>query len=138
MPAIGKWGSFKVISYLGAALYTYLGVSLMFFPDAFLADLGVSCTEPIYFVARRVAVLMFSFALLLVLARNAERSWLRLGVASTIALNMAGFACTGIHAFAAGVVGKSIFVSVIIESVFVLLFACQSFADYRNLHGAGK
>lgn len=130
--------SFKVICFLGAALYAYLGVSLVFTPDAFVSDFGIECGAPIYFLARRVAVMMFSFALLLVFTRNAECSWVRLGIVSTIALNMAGFACTGIHAFSAGVVGASIFVSVVIESVFALLFAGQAIADYRKLRAEGR
>jgi hypothetical protein len=46
---------------------------------------------------------------------------------------MAGFAATGIHEYATGGIGASVFVSVTIELVYATLFAAQALCDTRNV-----
>lgn len=125
--------SFKVICWLGTGLFLLLFTLLVTDPNSFTEGACAAGGELVYFFSRRVAVFMFSFALLLFLFRNAPLSTQRRNLFAVLAVCMTGFACTGVHEFAKGGIGASIFVSVSIEVVYAALFAAQAFVDTRNL-----
>lgn len=125
--------SFMVICWLGTGLFLLLFTFLVMAPDSFMEGACVAGGEMVYFICRRVAVFMFSFALLLFLFRNAPLSRARVHLFLTLAVCMAGFACTGIHEFAKGGIGASIFASVSIEILFALMFSAQALVDSRRL-----
>jgi hypothetical protein len=66
---------FKILSLLTGLLYLYLAVDLFFFPGSALQGFGIQENEGVYFIARRVAMLMLGFTVLLFLARDARPSF---------------------------------------------------------------
>ena len=125
--------TFRILCVLGIALYGLLFLSLVFSPDSVVKDMGEGSGSLIYFLARRTSTLMLGFAVLLFLVRHAECSKTRAAVSVAVAVNMAGFACTGIFEYAIGRVGTPIFFSVSVELVYAFMFGAQALADYRKL-----
>jgi hypothetical protein len=115
--------AFKLISLLGSLLYFYLFVSLLVSPAEFFAELSIVLSADMCFIARRAGMLMLGFSALLFFARNAPVSGTRVAISAAVVLNMAGFASTGIHAYAVGLVDEAIFFSVVVEGLFVVLFS---------------
>lgn len=130
-----RLNTFRLMCWLGTVLFTLLFVLLVIDPNSFTEGACAAGGEIVYFISRRVAVMMFSFALLLFLSRNAELSSLRRGVCVTIAICMAGFAATGIHEYVTGGIGASIFMSVTIELIYSIMFASQAVSDSIKLRG---
>lgn len=128
--------AFKLISLLGSLLYFYLFVSLLVSPAEFFADLNIMLSPDMCFIARRAGMLMLGFSALLFFARNAPLSGARVAIAAAVALNMAGFASTGIHAYSVGLVDEAIFFSISVESVFTLLFSVHCVRDLLRLRRA--
>jgi len=77
---IEKQNTYQMMSYLTAALYFYLFVMLLFFPSSFLNELGIESTASADFLARRAAMLMLGFAVLVFLGRKVSDSMARQGL----------------------------------------------------------
>jgi heme A synthase len=131
-----NFNSFKLVCWLGTALFLLLFALLVTDPNSFMEGACVAGGEMVYFFSRRVAVFMFSFALVLFLFRNAPLSSERRNLFVVMALCMVGFASTGVHEFVKGGIGASVFVSVSIELVYATLFAVQAVVDSRKLKNA--
>ena len=129
---------FRWLCLSASALYSFLFVSLLLFPDSIIEGMGAKGGEMAYFLARRASMLMLGFALLLFLVRNIARSNVRIYICAAVAVNMAGFAWTGIYEFMKGGIGGSIFLSVTIELLSASLFASMGFYDYRHLRDTIK
>jgi len=126
---------FKAASVLTSALYFYLFISLLLFPDSFFNDLGIEGNESLYFLGRRASMLMLGFAALLFLARNTLPSVSRQVIAFSVSLNMAGFALMGTFELVRGFLDKSIFQVIAIEltdAVYFSFFFYQTDVNYKN------
>ena len=67
-----------------AALYGFLFVQLMWFPEAMFSDLGVVSTPGVCLVARRASMLMLGFAVLSALASRLAASSGRAAISAAI------------------------------------------------------
>lgn len=119
---IEKQNSYQILSYLTAGLYFYLFVMLLFFPGSFLNDLGIQSTASADFLARRAAMLMLGFAVLVFLGRKVSDSMARQVMAIAISINMAGFAVMGLVEFGRGFTNTGILTAVIIESILAVSY----------------
>ena len=119
---IEKQNTYQIMSYLTAALYSYLFVMLLFFPASFLNELGIESTESADFLARRAAMLMLGFAVLVFFGRKVSDSMARQVMAIAISINMAGFAVMGLVEFGRGFANNGILTAVIIESILAVSY----------------
>jgi hypothetical protein len=119
---IEKQNTYQIMSYLTSALYFYLFVMLLFFPGSFLNDLGIESTESSDFLARRAAMLMLGFAVLVFLGRKVSDSMARQVIAIAISINMAGVAVMGLIEFGRGFANAGILTAVIIESILAVSY----------------
>ena len=119
-----------------AALYGFLFVQLMWFPEAMLSDLGVVCTPGVCLVARRASMLMLGFAVLSALASRLAASPGRATISAAICVNMGGFAFMSGLEFARGALGSGILPIMAIETIVALAFAIATIADLRRLRRA--
>jgi hypothetical protein len=119
---IEKQNTYQIMSCLTAALYFYLFVMLLFFPGPFLNDLGIQTTESADFLARRAAMLMLGFAVLVFFGRKVSDSMARQVMAIAISINMAGFAVMGLVEFGRGFANAGILAAVIIESILAVSY----------------
>jgi hypothetical protein len=128
---IEKQNTYQIVSYLTAALYFYLFVMLLFFPGSFLNDIGIKTTESAEFLARRAAMLMLGFAVLVFFGRKMYHSPARQVMALAISVNMAGFALMGLFEFGRGFVNAGILTAVTIESILAVSYFLFWFAARR-------
>jgi hypothetical protein len=119
---IQKQNTYQIVSNLTAALYFYLFVMLLFFPGSFLNDIGIKTTESAEFLARRAAMLMLGFAVLVFFGRKMYHSSARQVTALAISVNMAGFALMGLFEFGRGFVNAGILTAVTIESILAVSY----------------
>lgn len=119
---IEKQNTYQMMSYLTTALYFYLFVMLLFFPGSFLNELGIESTASADFLARRAAMLMLGFAVLVFLGRKVSDSMARQVMAIAISINMAGFAVMGLVEFGRGFANTGILTAVIIESILAVSY----------------
>jgi hypothetical protein len=119
---IEKQNTYQIMSYLTAALYFYLFVMLLFFPGSFLNDLGIQSNESADFLARRAAMLMLGFAVLVFLGRKVSDSMARQVMAIAVSINMAGFAVMGLVEFGRGFANAGILMAVIIELILAVSY----------------
>jgi hypothetical protein len=119
---IEKQNTYQIMSYLTAALYFYLFVMLLFFPGSFLNELGIQSTESADFLARRAAMLMLGFAILVFFGRKVSDSMARQVMAIAISINMAGFAVMGLVELGRGFANAEILTAVIIESILAVSY----------------
>ncbi len=124
---------FKVMSVLTSALYFYLFVSLLLFPESFCKDVGIMGGESLYFLARRASTLMLGFSVLLFLVRNTPPSVVRQAIAFSIGVNMAGFALSGSLGLVAGLVNTSIVNAIVIEVLVAAIYFSFGVFDGRHL-----
>jgi hypothetical protein len=124
---------FKIVSVLTSALYFYLFVSLLLFPESVFKDFGVVGNETVYFLARRASTLMLGFSVLLFLVRNTPLSTVRQAIAFSISLNMAGFALLGSFELIRGFVGTSILNAIVIEVLVAVIYFSFGLSDKRFL-----
>lgn len=122
MPIFEKAAAYTVVLWVAALLYFYLFVLLLFFPERFLADVGVAGNEAAFFVARRASMLMLGFAVLSFQARTARAPAARQAVTLSIAVNMAGFAILGCREYGRGFANAAILRVAVIECL--LTTAC--------------
>ena len=124
---------FKVMSVLTSALYFYLFVSLLLFPESFCKDLGITGSESLYFVARQASTLMLGLSVLLFLVRNTPPSAVRQAIAFSVGVNMAGFALSGSFELIRGFVNTSILNAIVIEVLVATLYFSFWVFDGRQL-----
>jgi len=124
---------FKVASVLTSALYFYLFISLLLFPESLCKDFGITGNESVYFLARRASMLMLGFSVLLFLARNVSPSVARQTIAFAIGLNMAGFALLGSFELIRGFVKSSILSVIVIEILVAAIYFSFWVSDRRHL-----
>ena len=124
---------FQVTSVLTSALYFYLFVSLLLFPESLCKDFGIIGNESVYFVARRASMLMLGFSVLLFLLRNMPSSVVRQAVAFSIGLNMAGFASLGVFELIRGFLKSSILSVIFIEVLVATIYFSFLVSDRRYL-----
>jgi len=124
---------FKIVSVLTSALYFYLFVSLLLFPESVCKDFGVVGSETVYFLARRTSTLMLGFSVLLFLVRNAPPSAVRQAIAFSISLNMAGFALLGSFELLRGFVGTAILSAIVIEVLVAVIYFFFGLSDKQHL-----
>jgi len=123
---------FKPLSMAAGLLYFYLFVELFFMPDAMCRDFGLPAIESVYFIERRISMLMLGFAAFLFFSRNAGPSPWRNAVSGAVSLNMTGFAATGIHEYAKGCVGDEFLVIAAVELLTAGLFFAVVLADWKT------
>lgn len=128
-----KYNVYSVICWATSLLYFYLFVQLLAFPDAMLRGFGIEGSPGVHLLARRVAMLMLGFAVLVFLARKLPASAGRLAIATAVCVNMAGFASMGLFEFARGRLGADILVIVAIETTVAVSFGVIALRDRRQL-----
>jgi hypothetical protein len=106
---------YKILSWATALLYFYLFVSLLFFPDPFIKDMGLIGSETTFILARRVSMLMLGFSALAMLGASAPHSVARQALVLAISINMAGFAIMSIYEYVQGTVNASLLQAAAIE-----------------------
>jgi hypothetical protein len=124
---------FKAFSVLTSALYFYLFVSLLLFPESICEDFGIIDSELIYILARRASTLMLGFSVLLFLIKNAPPSVVRQAVAFSISLNMAGFALMGSFELIRGFAKMSILSAIVVEILVAATYFSFWVSDKRRL-----
>lgn len=127
-----KLKKFKIMSMLTSALYFYLFIVLLLFPDSLCKDFGIIGNETVYFLARRASMLMLGFSVLLFLCRNTPPSVVRQAVAFSVSLNMAGFAILGSFELIRGFVKTSILGAISIEVLVAAIYFSFLISDRRQ------
>jgi hypothetical protein len=124
---------FKLMSVLTSALYFYLFVLLLLFPESLCKDFGITGNESFNFLARRASTLMLGFSVLLFLVRNTPPSVVRQAIVFSISLNMAGFALLGSFELIRGFVNTSILSAIVIEVFIAAIYFSFWVSDKRHL-----
>lgn len=114
--------SFRSLAHLTTALCAFLAVGLMFAPGVFAATFGLDPVPEAAVMARRAAVLFVGLGGLIYCTRALPQGPARHGVALSIVAMMAGLALLGLAELALGRVGWGIFVAVLPETLFALLY----------------
>lgn len=130
---LSELNKFKVMSVITSALYFYLFITLLLFPESLCKGFGIVGNESVYFIARRASMLMLGFSVLLFLLRNMNRSIVRQAVAFSISLNMAGFALLGTFELIRGFVETSILSAILIEILVAVVYFSFLASDRRQL-----
>ena len=129
---IRNLNKFQVMSVLTSALYFYLFISCLLFPESLCKDFGVMGNESVYFLARRTSTLMLGFAVLLFMVRNSASSELRQAIAFSVGLNMAGFALLGTFELNRGFVKVAILGAIVIEVLVAAIYFSFWASDRRQ------
>ena len=140
---IEKQNTYQIVSWLTAALYSYLFVMLLFSPGSFLKEIGIETTASADFLARRAAMLMLGFAVLAFFGRKISYSPARQVMALAVSANMAGFAVMGLVEFGRGFANSGILTAVTIESIlavayFLFWLAARRAESLENTHPGKK
>ncbi len=114
--------TYRVTSLVAAFICFTLGILLILVPDFIYWLFSLSGNDLGNFLARRAAMLFFGFATLCYLSRNAPDSALRRSIAAAVAVAMAGLALSGLFEFFRGYVGAGIWLAIVTEIGFALLF----------------
>lgn len=124
---------FKIMSLLTSALYFYLFILLLLFPESICMDFGIVGDESLYFLARRTSMLMLGFSVLLFLLRNMPPSAVRQAVSFSVSLNMAGFVLLGFFELIRGFLKSSILSVIFIEVLVAAIYFSFLVSDRRYL-----
>lgn len=124
---------FKTASILTSALYFYLFIILLLFPESLCEDFGIEGNETFYFLARRASMLMLGFSTLLFLVRNTIPSVSRQVIAFSVSLNMVGFALMGTFELVRGFLEISILQVITIELLVSVIFFFLFLSDRHQL-----
>ncbi|MBN2118894.1 MAG: hypothetical protein JW730_20160 [Anaerolineales bacterium] len=114
--------AYKILSWATALLYFYLFVSLLFFPDSFIRDMGLTGSETTFILARRVSMLMLGFSALAMLGASAPHSVARQALVLAISINMTGFATMSVYEYVRGTVNNSILQAATIETFLAVAY----------------
>ncbi len=128
-----KLNKFKVMSVLTSALYFYLFILSLLFPESLCNDFGITGNESFYFSARRASMLMLGFSVLLFLVRNSPPSIVRQAIAISISLNMVGFALSGSFELIRGFIKTSVLGVIVIEFLIATIYFTFFISDRRYL-----
>ncbi|MBL4805743.1 MAG: hypothetical protein JKY31_00455 [Rhodobacteraceae bacterium] len=114
--------TYRVVSLAASVVCLLLCLILLLLPDVIYWLFNITGAEVSDFLARRAAMLFLGFAVLCFLGRNAEDSEMRRTVSVAMAIAMAGLAATGIFEFMRGYVGIGIWLAIVVEVAFAVLF----------------
>ncbi len=127
-----RWSAFQIVSLLAAALYAYLFVALLVFPEASCRSFGLTVSDSLTVLARRASMLMLGFSAIAFLSRNAQPSPLRRAISLAIGINMAGFAASGTYELLRGALASSMWGAVATEVTLAVLYLGFCVADGRR------
>lgn len=113
---------FKIISLITSALFLYLFILLIYDPASFYKDIQLEASKSAIITARRTAMLMLGFAVLLFSARKSTHSNARQSIILATAITMLGFAFMGVFERLKGNIGSGILKAIIIEIIVSILF----------------
>ena len=134
MRSLANLNKFKVMGMVTSALYFYLFISLLLFPESILGDFGIIGNESVYVLARRASMLMLGFCCLLFLSRNTPPSVVRQAISFSIGLNMAGFALMSSFELVRGFAEMSVLCAIVIEVLVATIYFSLLVFDRRYLN----
>ncbi|NLT52543.1 MAG: hypothetical protein GXX85_16700 [Ignavibacteria bacterium] len=123
---------FKIICIAAAILFVFLGAQLLFIPEDFIRDMGLTPDVSSIVLAKRVSIFMFGFATLLFLSRNISVSKARTYINISMLITFFLLAFNGISGFINGYYNSSIFIAITIESLFGIAFIVSLLLDNKN------
>ena len=114
----------KVLFGLAAGVMLLIGVSWLLVPQGALASWGLQADAGLVFIARRVGALCLGYAVILWLARRAERSPARGAILLGNAVVNGAMALLSLAGVLRGVVSPAAWSAVVAESALAVAFAC--------------
>lgn len=113
---------FRSLAHLTTALCAFLAIGLMLAPGVFAATFGLDPVPEAAVMARRAAILFVGLGGLIYSTRALPEGPARRGVALSVFAMMAGLILLGLTELALGRVGWGIFVAVVPETAFAMLW----------------
>ena len=102
----------RAASTLAASVSFCLFVCLLLSPNLIFVLFGIERTESAEIMSRRASMLFLGFSLICWLARAAENSSARQGIAAGLAAAMLGLAGIGLFEFVRGAVGPGVWLAI--------------------------
>lgn len=116
------WKNYADLSLLAALITGCLSLGLLLIPGIFHWLFAISSEPAVDVMSRRAGVLFLGFAIITFQARHAEQSPLRRGISLGIMVMMAALAALGFAEYLRGQVGLGIWLAIVTEVVFAVLY----------------
>lgn len=124
---------FKITSIAAALLFIFLFVQIFFTPEAFITGMGLTPDTASIVLMRRASLFMLGLSVLMFLSRNIPVSKDRIYLSISMSLIFFCLAINGSSGYIYGNYDSSIFIAVIIESVFGLAFVLNIILDRKSV-----
>lgn len=114
--------SFKLLSMCTAIVALLLCLLLLVYPDVLLFLFGIKSDSAGYFIGRRAAMLFLGLSVLTWCSRNLSHSEARQAICLSIVASMVGLAGLGGVEYFRGEAGSGIFLAIVTEMTFAILY----------------
>jgi hypothetical protein len=121
--------SFREAAIAGSSICFALAAIWIGAPQFILWIWQIDGSQPALLMARRGGALFAGLAIMMLLARDAERSPARSAVAVGFSVSCAALAALGVYEFASGHAGVGMLAAAAVESVLALAFASVRYSD---------
>jgi hypothetical protein len=113
----------KILCTVASVVMLLLGLSWLLFPQSTLASWGLGSEAGMVFIARRYGAMGLGYAVILWLARNAERSPARSAILLGNAVANTAIALVSLTGVMTQTVGPAAWSAVVVEGLLALAFA---------------
>jgi FtsH-binding integral membrane protein len=124
--------NYKTVSIMAAILMFSLFLCLLVAPWSIYWLFSVPGNATADLLSRRAAMLFMGLGVISYSGRNAPHSPLRQAVSFGFALIMAGLICTGIYEYLTGVAGPGIWIAILGEAFFFVLYSVAWLSNRKD------